>query len=311
MVASSCPKGVYTAVSTPLLKDGQPDIQRFLEHCRWLLNIGCDGLAPLGTTGEANSLGMEQRLRMIEAIGSSDLPKQRLIIGTGSTSIEETVLASQAALKAGAGGLLMLPPYYYKNPSEDGLFNYFAAVANGLPETARIFLYHFPQMSNVPITVELVRRLRHSHPGMFVGLKDSSGDFSNTSAFLRNFPGFQVFAGSETLAVRTLEAGGWGCISATANLSAPIVARRIAVGAGPEGSELDRQITEVRAAISAKGNVSATKAVMAIYRNDPEWARTAPPNVELNETVAQELASELDRIASLRRYFAPDSTEAN
>ncbi len=304
MATVTSPKGVFAAVSTPLTSDFQPDIPRFIDHCNWLLSNGCDGLAPLGTTGEANSLGMTERMRLIETMGTSDLPRHRLIVGTGTTSVADTVRLSRAVLEAGINSLLLLPPFFYKNPAEEGLFRHFAAVAEELTANSpRIFLYHFPQMSAVPITVSLVRRLRAEFPGVFVGLKDSGGDFDNTSSFIDEFPGFEVFAGSETFAVQTLEAGGWGCISATANLSAPIVARRIFGAAGHSAEELDQMIIDVRSEISTLGNVSATKGVLAVYRNDREWARTAPPNVPLDEARAQELADRLDGIADLRSWF--------
>ncbi|MCE2523619.1 MAG: dihydrodipicolinate synthase family protein [Rhodobacteraceae bacterium] len=312
MTANTAPKGVFAAVSTPLTKGFEPDIQRFLDHCSWLLSNGCIGLVPLGTTGEANSLGMAERQRLIETIGASELPKDRLIAGTGCASVADTVHLSRAALDTGVNGVLLLPPFYYKDPSEEGLFRHFAAVAEGLEACApRIFLYHFPQLSAVPITTGLVGRLRSAFPGVFIGLKDSSGDMNNTLAFIKEFPGFEVFAGMETFAAATLDAGGWGCISATVNLSAPIVARRISGISGKEAERLDRTIADLRSEISALGNVSAIKAALAIYRNDPEWARTAPPNVPLDNACARQLANRLDEIAGLRSYFghAPASVQ--
>ena len=305
MAGNPAPKGVFAAVSTPVTRDLKPDVPRFLDHCHWLLSVGCAGLAPLGTTGEANSLGTSDRLHLIEAVAKSDVPLDRMIVGTGSTSAADTVLLSRAALQAGVNGLLMLPPYFYKSPSDDGLFNHFATVAERLADDRpRIFLYHFPQMSAVPVSLDLVRRLRTEFPGMFVGLKDSGGDFADTATFIREFPGFEVFAGSETFAVQTLDAGGWGCISATANVSAPIVVRRIADAPEESHERLDRLIADVRAAISALGNVSATKAVMSVYRNDREWARTLPPNVEIEPVAAEDLAARIDGMANIRKFFA-------
>ncbi len=296
--------GIYAAVATPLGRDYLPDLPRFMDHCQWLLENGCDGLAPLGTTGEANSIGLEDRLAFIGRIGRSDLPKTRLIVGTGSTSMADTVRLSRAAIDAGMDSLLMLPPFFYKTPSEDGLFSYFSAVADQLSDQQpRIFLYHFPQMSAVPVTISLVRRLRDAFPGLFVGVKDSTGDFASTSAFIREIPGFQTFAGTEDLAAVTIDAGGNGCISATVNVVAPIVARRLSEIDNGRAAELDRMISECRAAISAVHTVSGTKAVLAAFRNDREWGRTAPPNVTLDEAAASALADQLDRLAGLRSCF--------
>ncbi len=296
--------GIYAAVATPLGRDFLPDLPRFMDHCQWLLANGCDGLTPLGTTGEANSIGLEARLSFIERIGSSDLPKSRLIVGTGSTSIADTVRLSRAVIDAGIDSLLMLPPFFYKSPTEDGLFSHFAAVAEQLSDRQpRIFLYHFPQMSAVPITIPLIRRLREAFPGLFVGVKDSTGDFDSTSAFIREIPGFETFAGTEELAAPTLEAGGSGCISATVNVVAPLVARRVAETDDGRAAELDRAISGSRAAISALHNVSGTKAALSVFRNDPEWRRCAPPNVTLDEATAAALADQLDRLGGLRACF--------
>ena len=315
MSGKPAPKGVFAAVSTPLTPTFSPDIPRFLDHCEWLLKNGCDGLAPLGTTGEANSLGMAERLGLIQAVGNSRLPKERLIIGTGATSVSDALELSKAALGIGANGILMLPPFYYKTPSEDGLFRYFAEVAEGLSRhNPRIFLYHFPLMSTVPIPISLIQRLRSNFPGVFVGIKDSSGDFGTTLGYIREFPEFEVFAGAETFAARTIQEGGWGCISATVNVSAPIVAKRLSCRDFKEAERLDCMIESIRSEISALGNVSATKGALSVYRDDRDWARTAPPNLPLEAAEASRLSLRLDAIADLGKQFgnsAPDSQQTS
>ena len=277
------PKGVYAAVATPVDRNFQPDHARFLEHCRWLLEHGCSGLAPLGTTGEANSFGLETRIDLVRFMADSGLPMNRVIVGTGCTSIEDTVKLSEAALRAGAAGLLMLPPFYYSEPADDGLFAYFSAVADRLaPLHPQIFLYHIPMFTDVGISVDLVGRLRQAYPGLFVGLKDSAGVFEYTLSFLKAFPGFAAFSGTEVFAARNLIAGGWGCISATTNLTAPVVAHRISGRSGSTKS-LDQTIDKLRLAVSARGTISGTKAYLALYKNDPEWRRTMPPNTAADD----------------------------
>ena len=277
------PKGVYAAVATPIDRNLQPDLARFLPHCRWLLENGCSGLAPLGTTGEANSFGLDTRIELVRFMADSGLPMNRVIVGTGSTSIEDTVKLSEAAIGAGAAGLLMLPPFYYSEPGDDGLFAYFSAVADRLAtHRPQIFLYHIPMFTDVGISVDLAGRLRQAYPGLFVGLKDSAGDFEYTLSFLKAFPGFAAFSGTEVFAARNLIAGGWGCISATANLTAPAVAHRIS-GRSANTRSLDETIDKLRLAISAKGTISGTKAYLSLYKNDPEWRRTMPPNTTADE----------------------------
>ncbi len=277
------PKGVYAAVATPIDRNLRPDRARFLEHCRWLLNNGCSGLAPLGTTGEANSFGLDTRIELVRFMADSGLPMDRVIVGTGSTSIEDTVKLSEAAIETGVAGLLMLPPFYYSEPADEGLFAYFSAVAKRLaPRRPQIYLYHIPMFTDVGISVDLVGRLRQEFPGLFVGLKDSAGVFEYTVSFLKAFPGFAAFSGTEVFAMRNLIAGGWGCISATTNLTAPVVAHRIS-GRSANTRSLDAAIDKLRLAVSAKGTISGTKAYLSLYKGDPEWARTMPPNTAADD----------------------------
>ena len=276
----SVPKGVYAAVATPFDEDFKPDWARYASHCQWLLDHGCDGLAPLGTTGEANSIGHEMRLKIIRFLSESGLPMSRMIIGTGSTSIDDTLKLSRAAIEGGAGGLLLLPPFYYSNPSEDGLFAYFSAIAEDLKSSRpQLFLYHIPMFSDVAITVPLVARLRDAFPGLFVGLKDSAGDFDYTLKFLKAFPGFAAFSGTEIFANRNLIAGGWGCISATANVTAPAVKHRIR-GRSKNARALDAAIDHLREVIAGYGTIHGTKAYLAMLKDDPAWRRVLPPNTE-------------------------------
>ena len=217
-------KGIYAAVTTPLTESFEPDFYKLKKHCEWLLDNGCTGLAPLGTTSEANSLTFQDRKNIIKYLGESHLPLEKFIIGTGSTSLNEAVDICSYALEAGFNKLLMLPPYYYKNPTEGGLYSFFNHLVKKISENApKIFLYNFPQMTTIPFSLELVGRLRKKHPGFFVGMKDSSGDFANTVSFISAFNDFAAFSGSEEFINKNLSNGGYGCISASTNLTAPIV----------------------------------------------------------------------------------------
>ena len=304
MKSVSAPKGVYAAVSTPVDQDFNIDTGLLLDHCGWLLENGCAGLAPLGTTGEANSLATPQRRELIATMAESGLPMDKTIIGTGSTSFNDVIELSEIALDAGANGLLMLPPFYYKSPAEEGLFRFFAKIAEALGrKSPRIFLYHFPQMSAVPFTLDLVRRLRESFPGVFVGMKDSSGDFENTKMFVEAFPGFEAFSGSEVFAAANLEIGGWGCISATTNVTAPVVAARLSETDPDAQAELDLKVNALRDAIASVGNVGGTKGALSAFRACPDWARTLPPNVDLRSDEASRLVATLGGIADLGKHF--------
>jgi 4-hydroxy-tetrahydrodipicolinate synthase len=290
-------RGVFAAVLTPVDADLRPDMERFAAHCRWLMDNGCDGLAPLGTTGEANSLAVADRMALIEGAAEAGLPMERMVFGTGTPALHDTVALSRAALKAGAGGLLLLPPFYYKNPSEDGLFAAFAGLAERIGDLGpRLYLYHFPQMSAVPVTLSLVARLREAFPGVFVGMKDSSGDFANTKAFIEAFPDFQAFSGSEELLLDNLRAGGRGCISATTNVTAHLASRVLkawAAGDAAAAEEAQQVATAARRTISRFPAIAALKAIVAKRRGDAAWLNLLPPQHRLDKAQSEELFAAL------------------
>jgi 4-hydroxy-tetrahydrodipicolinate synthase len=277
---------VLAAVLTPLDADFRPDVARMAVHCRRLLDEGCDALAPLGTTGEANSIGVADRIALIGALATGGLDMGRMIVGTGTPAIADSVALARAALDVGAGGLLVLPPFYYKQPSEEGLYAYFSALAEGIGRAdPGIHLYHFPQMSAVAVTVSLVERLRAAFPGVFVGMKDSSGDFANTRAFIEGFSGFAVYSGSEELLLDNLEAGGAGCISATTNVTAPLA--QAVLKAWRAGDAAGAMAAQERAALARRAFASfpviaALKAVIAERSGDEAWLRLLPPNMQLS-----------------------------
>lgn len=290
MTASSTAlKGVFAAALTPCRPDGKPDLAALIGHNRWLLANGCDGVAPLGTTGEANSLGIDDRLEIIAAVGAQ-LPRDRVMIGTGAPAVGDAVKLSKAAVAAGCPHVLMLPPFYYKAPSDDGLFAFYARVIEQVGSSAlRIYLYHFPAQSAVPITHALIERLLKEFPTTVVGLKDSTGDWAHTESLCKSFPGFATFAGTETLLLPTFQAGGVGCISAAANVTAPICGRlRDAWQAGKDATALQEQLVRIRKTLQTQPIIPALKAVTRRRSGDAIWQNLLPPNLPLGE--AQEAA---------------------
>jgi 4-hydroxy-tetrahydrodipicolinate synthase len=211
-------KGVMAAGLTAFNDDLSIDVQGTIAHTEWLLANGCDGVLIFGTTGEANSLSLAERMAFLDALGASGLPKDRLMIGTGCCSVPDSVELTSKTLEIGIESALMLPPFYYKNPSDDGLYAHFARVLEKVADPKlKLYLYHFPQMSAVPFSHELIGRFLADFPGVFCGVKDSSGDFENMKAMAAKFPGFDVFAGTERYLLDTLKAGGVGTITATGN----------------------------------------------------------------------------------------------
>lgn len=305
MAESTKLRGVFAAVLTPLDADLRPDVKRFAAHCRWLLENGCDGLAPLGTTGEANSLAVCDRMALIEGAAKAGLPMGRMIFGTGTPALHDTVMLGRAALQAGAGGLLVLPPFYYKNPSEEGLYAAFAAVAERIGDLApRIYLYHFPQMSAVPVTLGLTARLQDAFPGLFVGMKDSSGDFANSKAFMGAFPGFDVFSGSEELLLDNLKAGGPGCISATTNVTAHLAQRVCQAwerGDAAAAETAQKIVRQARRTLSRYPAIPALKAIVAALSDDPAWLDMLPPQRPLDKAQAAALFLQMAPFDGLSR----------
>ncbi len=287
--------GVLAPVVTPFDSNLAPDEQKFIAHCRWLQSQGC-GLAVFGTNSEANSLGVGEKLRLLEALQDSSIDCSRLMPGTGSCALPDSVLLTDSALKAGAGGVLMLPPFYYKGVSDDGLFAYYSEVIQkvGRPEL-QIYLYHIPPVSGVPIPISLIERLLKSYPDNIAGIKDSSGDWDNTLAMLNaGWENFRVFCGSESFLLQTMQNGGAGCISATANVNPSMINKLFENWSAPDAADQQQALNVIRNIFQSRPMISALKAAVAHYGNDRDWFRVRPPLCALNEDQAQELKSELD-----------------
>jgi 4-hydroxy-tetrahydrodipicolinate synthase len=298
-------RGVLAPVVTPFKVDLSPDRERFIRHCRWLLSQNC-GLAPFGTTSEANSMSTDERISLLDSLIVAGIDPSRMMPGAGCGSITETVELTMHAVKKGCAGVLMLPPFYYKDISEEGLYRYFSEVVQRVGDARlRIYLYHIPPVAIVGITPGLVERLLKAYPNAIAGMKDSSGDWNNTKTFLNAFSsdGFDVFVGSESFLLANMRNAGAGTISATANVN-PAAIYELYTGASAVSADVDLEpqqarLNVVREVFSSRkfpSMIAALKQAIAIYANDPEWARVRPPLVELTAEQAKLLATELQRI---------------
>jgi 4-hydroxy-tetrahydrodipicolinate synthase len=291
------PRGVFAAALTPMDGDLYPDHMAFAAHCRRLLEAGCHGVAVFGTTGEATSLSVDERLAALEALIEEGVPGETLLPGTGSSALTDTVRLSRAALDAGTAGVLVLPPFYYKGIGDDGLFRFFAEVVERVDdERLRMYLYHIPHLTGVGFSFAVISRLLDAYPGVVVGTKDSSGDAERIATLCREFPDFSVLAGTETLLLDTLREGGAGCISATVNVTSRL-ARRVhdayQAGESGEAEALQRRLTELRALIEAYPMIPALKRLTAELTGDEDWRNLRPPLSVLDEARAEELLSRL------------------
>ncbi len=275
------PFGALTAALSPFTSDGAPDTGRLLGHIDWLLANGSDGVAVMGTTGEANSLTVDQKLGIFEAV-TQHLPAHKLMLGTGCCARPDTLRLTRAALDMGCPHVLMLPTFYYKNQSDDAVYGTFADIIQAVgDDRLRVYLYHFPKMSATPVNLPVVERLIKHYPTVVAGLKDSSGDWDNyTSVVLRNFPGFGAFSGTERHLLNVLKAGGPGCISATANATTPLAGRVKSLWAAGDldAAETAQQtLTAARLALQEFPAIPALKALTADRTGDNAWLNMLPP----------------------------------
>lgn len=288
-------RGVFSPVLTPFNADLSPSAQRFVKHCAWLLGQGV-GLSIFGTNSEANSLSVSEKRALLDALLAAGIAPDRLMPGTGACALPDTIELTRHAVAAGCAGVLMLPPFYYKGVSDEGLFRSFARVIDAVADPRlRIYLYHIPPVSQVGISLALIERLLKAYPGIIAGVKDSSGDWNNTSAMLREFQpqGFDVFAGTETVLLATLRAGGAGCITATGNVNpGAIVALYEHWCRNGDADAADAQqqaLNDIRAVFQQYPMIPAMKAAIASQAKDAAWATVRPPLVELDSQQVQQL----------------------
>ncbi|WP_211257353.1 dihydrodipicolinate synthase family protein [Muricoccus aerilatus] len=280
------PRGVFCAALTPVTADLSPDHDRFTKHCHRLLQDGCDGIALLGTTGEANSFSTAERQGLLEAAVASGIAPESLLPGTGVAALTETVALTRHALSLGVTTVVMLPPFYYKGVSDDGVFASYAEVVERVGDPRlRVVLYHIPQFSAVPITFPVIERLRERFPGTFTGIKDSAGEISHMEALVERFPGLAVLAGADPLMLPLLRRGGAGCITATSNLVASDLAfvfRHFADESRAAAVEAAQaRVVAARNQASRFAQMASLKTLLAARLNDEGWTRMRPPMLPL------------------------------
>jgi 4-hydroxy-tetrahydrodipicolinate synthase len=288
--------GVLSPVVTPFNADYSPDAARFVRQCKWLVanNVG---LAAFGTNSEANSLTADERIELLDKLVEGGIDPARMMPGTGCCALGDSVRLTAHAVKAGCAGVLMLPPFYYKDVSDEGLFRNFAEVIERVGDARlQIYLYHIPPVSQVPISLPLIERLLKAYPANIAGVKDSSGDWKNTKAMLDAFAaeGFDVFAGSESFLLANLRNGGKGCISATANVNPAAIHHLYLNWKSEDADDLQANLDAIRGAFARFPMIPALKHAVAYWSGDPGWAKVRPPLVELNAAQSAALIGDLE-----------------
>jgi 4-hydroxy-tetrahydrodipicolinate synthase len=278
-------RGVIAAAPTPVTADLQPDLRRFVRLCRWLLDNGCDALNVCGTNGEATSFTREERMAIMQA-AADELPLQRLMTGTGAASVGDAVVLTKHAAALGFAGALLLPPFYYKGVSDDGILAYFERiVASTAAEPIDLYLYNFPQLSGVEYTLALVERLRGEFGGRIAGVKDSSGKPGHAEKIVALSPELRVFPSSEEVLLKARAGAFAGCISGSANVTSALSAR-----AFHDGDEAALQTAcVIRALIFRNPPIPSLKAVLAARFADPALETVLPPLTPLSDEVKRQL----------------------
>ena len=286
--------GVLCPVITPFDESLSPDPDRLIRQCRWLLSQNV-GLAVFGTNSEANSLSIEEKITLLDQLVEAGIDTKRMMPGTGCCALTETVRLTEHAVNLGCAGTLMLPPFYYKDVSDDGLFASFAEVIERVGSSSlRVYLYHIPPVAQVGISLDLIDRLIKAYPDTVVGVKDSSGDWDNTNAMLqRRWDDFRVFAGAESFLLQNMRSGGAGCISATANINPATIDRLYQEWQSAEAEGLQRELDEIRETAMAYPMIPALKATVAHFSQDTQWRTVRPPLVALADDQCRALIEAL------------------
>lgn len=269
--------GVWCPTLMPLDRALDPDAGLLNAHLSWLVDQGCDGVVLFGTTGEANSFTVAERQRVLEGVLTAGFAPERLIVGTGCCSAGDTVALTKHALANGCARVLVLPPFYYKGVSEQGTIDAYSREIEAVADDRlRFFFYRIPQLSGVDITATIIDTLIERFGHLIAGLKDSSTDRDSIEALCRQFgQRLDVLVGSERFLKRALECGASGCITATANVHAPLVRSLY-----DEPSDVAQQrATSAREAYETSPMIPALKAATARRTNDDGWLRVRPPLV--------------------------------
>eukprot|EP00042_Codosiga_hollandica_P055751 m.787152 g.787152 ORF g.787152 m.787152 type:complete len:327 (+) comp59188_c0_seq6:4752-5732(+) len=289
---------VLAPVITPFNADGSPDGQELLKQCQWLEANGV-GHAIFGTNSEANSMSSRQKIKLLEQLVKGGLDPGNMMPGTGACALDDAVAMTAAAVEAKCAGVLMLPPFYYKDVHDDGLFSFFSEVIQQVASSAlKIYVYNIPSVTKIPISLSLLKRLHAAYPETVIGMKDSSGDWAYTESVIKALApsGFRVYAGSEVFLLRTLRAGGYGCISATANVNPKAISTLANSWQHADADKRQQDLDAVRSVFGKYPLIAGMKTAVSVQRQSPAWARVRPPLVPLAPALRETLLSELAAI---------------
>jgi 4-hydroxy-tetrahydrodipicolinate synthase len=288
--------GLSVALSTPFDEDRSIDLPRLAAHGLQSLADGCKSLTVFGTTGEGASLGLNERNRALGALAGAGVdPRTQLVVGIAASSVEDAIAQGRAGLRLGCPSFLLAPPFYFKNPANEGLFDWIAAVLGGLgPKASNVILYHIPQVTSVGLSIALIDRLKRAFPDQVKGVKDSSGSWENTQALLKHHPDLHILIGDERLLARGMQRGASGTICGLANI-APDLMR------GPVNGVEEPRVAALIELLLPFAVTAAVKALVGHRRGDPvAWSRLRAPLHSLDEAECRKLFAAVDAIRAKR-----------
>ena len=303
--------GIYTASLTPLTSTYETNLPALVSHVEQLFESGSDGVAILGSTGEANSLTIEQRLDIISYCGRTLAP-ERLMMGTGSCALQDAIRLTQASIEAGVFSVLVIPPFYYKPQSDESVIRYYSELISSVDDSRlRIIFYNFPKLSGYNFSTEILQEFKERFGDIAAGIKDSSGNWENMLSITKNVPNFMVYSGTETLLLNILREGGAGCITASANLLAPecqLVYQAWRNDQQNTAEQVQKELTVLRKALESYQFVSELKGLMALHTGSEHWQEMLPPFIPLLPSQVRELSEKINDLGlnlrqRIRKYF--------
>jgi len=285
-------RGLWCATLTPLDRDGRVDAARLAAHARLLFSQAVDGIAPFGTTGEGPSFSVAERRSGLDGLLGSGITAARLVPGTGCAALTDTVELTRHALSVGVSRCLVVPPFFFKDVSDEAVYAFFAQVVDGVNDPRlRLYLYHIPQFSGVPVRPAVVARLADTFPGVIAGVKDSAGEWSNTEALLALAPSLDILVGHEPHLPQLMRAGGAGTICGVANVYPGIVRALLARDVAQEDEVRIQRFIDV---LFGFPFLPAFKAIKAAQVDDPGWRTPRPPWMALPDASRENLLHALE-----------------
>lgn len=288
---------LVVAIATPLTPAFRPDTPALVARAKWLIEAGCDGICLFGTTGEGPEFSVEDRAAALDGLLAAGVDPGRLIVSVTALALPDVVSLARHASGRGVGGLLLMPPNVFRTGiTEDGTFRFFAAAIEGIARSdLRLYLYHFPDISGVPITPPVVRRLDERYPGMIAGVKDSGGDIDFTENLIRRFSHLSIFTGSETHLPQVLSSGARGTVCGLANVMPRLLRALMDLPTAFDRRQALPHLMSGDAILSRRPFIASAKAVIAETTGNPGWRRVVPPMSELPLIERQRLLDDFRR----------------